>query len=106
MNRPAISKASRQSDSAQRRAELLFVPILGHVIECETPIDAALIGGVARSFSTIDLGAVSRDELDELICELIPAHLEAAAQIVRRRAAELRGSVWPKSDRSERAAAR
>ena len=72
---------------ADGREELLFVPLWGQVVECYSPLDAAIIGEISRSFGSVDLGKFSAEELERLIAEFVPSHLEATASAIRRRAA-------------------
>lgn len=87
-----LAETSLHQREALHKTDLIFVPILGRVIECADRLEARLIAEVGRSFATVDLEIISAEEVDQLISESLPAHLEAAACAIRTRAAELRGS--------------
>lgn len=71
-------------------ADQFFVSMLGRVVDCSSPADAGIIAELHATFASTDLGRIPTKQLEQLILELVPPHLESAANALRARASELR----------------
>lgn len=86
----AAPGSTKENLSADGRDELLFVPLWGQVVECFSSLDAAIIAELGKRLGNVDLGELSDEELERLIAERVPRHLEAVAEALRRRAGACR----------------